>query len=57
VVQVLIGGVGLEDIFPETVALIDVEIVVVVDGCGAEVVLWGLLLARVLGDVLEDELA
>ena len=56
-VQVLVSGVGLEDVFPETVALIDVEIVVVVDGCGAEVVLWGLLLARVLGDVLEDELA
>lgn len=38
-IQMLISGVGFKDIFSETVALVDVEVVIVVNRCRAEVVL------------------
>ena len=57
VVKVLIGGVGLEDVFPEAVSLGGVEEVVVVNGGGAEVVFEWLFFLGVFGDVFEDEFA
>ncbi len=57
VVKVLIGGVGLEHIFPEAVSLGGIEEVVVVNGGGAEIVFGGLFFLGVFGDVLEDEFA
>jgi hypothetical protein len=57
VVKVLIGGVGLEHIFPEAVSLGGIEEVVVVNGGGAEIVFRGFFFLGVFGDVLEDEFA
>lgn len=54
VIQMFVSGVGLKDVLTQAVALVYVEEVVVVDGGRAEVVFEGLLLAGVLGDVLED---
>ena len=42
-IQVLISRVGLEDVLSQTIALIDIEEVVVVDGGRAEIVLWRFL--------------
>ena len=50
-VEVLVGGIGLEHVLPQAVPQACVEEVVVVDGSGGEIVLKRILLLGVLSDV------
>ncbi len=56
-VKVLIGGIGLKDIFPETISLGGIEEVIVVNGSGTEVVFERLFFFGVFGDILQNQLA
>lgn len=54
-VKMLVSRIWLKYIFSETIALIDIKIVVIVDSRGTEIIVFGLIL-DIFSDVFEYQL-